>query len=108
MIATTANYVVVSEVQKTLRATLVIDPTLFVPDFLRPPLLISETKETQSNLRLESRQDDIYADITLPEHVDNLKTPSIGKRRARMHMKSSQGNITSIIVSNLSRTQRNI
>lgn len=93
-----------------MEVTLAIDPMLFVPDFLRPPLLIGETKDTQSNLRLESTHEDIYADITFLEHVDDVdnRTTGVGEKRAQMHMKSHHGIITSIIVSALLRIQQNI
>jgi len=79
---------------------LIIDPSLFVPLFLRPPLLPGETEETRQNLKLESTHGHVYADVTLVENLELLPemTSPMRNKRVIMKMKSSHGGITAKIV----------
>lgn len=82
-----------------MKETLIIDPSLFVPTFLRPPLLPGETEETRKNLRLESTHGHVYADVTLVAKDDtNDMDNSKKNKRVVMHMKSTHGGVTAKIV----------
>ncbi|KAJ3512402.1 hypothetical protein NLJ89_g3537 [Agrocybe chaxingu] len=87
--AKAVNFIAISRHHSSVRETLVIDASLFVPSFLRPPLSPGETVGMQNNVKLESTHGHVYADITL---VGNRKNA-----RAVMHMKSTHGGITAKI-----------
>ncbi|CAA7268870.1 unnamed protein product [Cyclocybe aegerita] len=88
-VAKAVNYVAISRQHSSVRETLVIDASLFIPLFLRPSLPPGEKAETQKNVKLESTHGHVYADITL---VGNRKNT-----RAVMQMKSTHGGITAKI-----------
>ncbi|KAF9479854.1 hypothetical protein BDN70DRAFT_878268 [Pholiota conissans] len=99
--AKTANYVSISRIHTSIKETLIIDPSLFVPAFLRPPLAPGETEETRKNLRLESTHGHVYVDVTLIDEVANGmgEVANAGKRNKKvlMHLKSTHGGITAKI-----------
>ncbi|PPR05487.1 hypothetical protein CVT26_009054 [Gymnopilus dilepis] len=100
IVAKTVNFVSISRVHHSVKETLILDPSLFVPIFLRPPLLPDETEETRKNLRLESTHGHVYADVTLiPARDDSADAAGSSKRNKRvvMHMKSTHGGITAKI-----------
>ncbi|KAF5324294.1 hypothetical protein D9619_011390 [Psilocybe cf. subviscida] len=99
IVAKTINYVSISRQHNNVRETLIIDPALFVPYFLRPPLLPGETEDTRKNLRLESTHGHVYADITLLERVEEVGdvAKSNSNKRVQMRMKSTHGGITAKI-----------
>lgn len=101
--AKTVNYLLISRVHESVEETLTIDPTLFVPVFLRPPLILGETEHTQSNLRLESVFKQVSADIAFSERVEDLgntaRGTAAGAKRAQIHIGSSHGDISVRIVS---------
>jgi hypothetical protein len=99
IVTKTVNYVSITRVHSSVKETLIIDPSLFVPLFLRPPLASGETEETRKNLRLESTHGHVHADITLIEDTDNSNEISSSKRNKRvvMHMKTTHGGITAKI-----------
>jgi len=93
----TTNYVSITRTHDSVKETLIIDPSLFVPLFLRPQLSLGETEETRKNLRLESTHGNVSADITLVENT-NTETHSLKKNnRATMVMRSTHGGITAKI-----------
>jgi len=98
-VAKTVNYVSITRVHSSVKETLIIDPSLFIPLFLRPPLASGETEETRKNLRLESTHGHVHADITLIESMETANQISSSKRNKRvvMHMKSTHGGITAKI-----------
>ncbi|KJA15287.1 hypothetical protein HYPSUDRAFT_172720 [Hypholoma sublateritium FD-334 SS-4] len=98
-VAKTINYVSIARSHSSVKETLIVDPTLAIPLFLRPPLAPGETEETRKNLRLESIHGHVHADITL---VDDAMLageiqPAKRNRRVLMHMKSTHGGITAKI-----------
>jgi len=98
IVAKTVNYVSITRVHNSVKETLIIDPSLFVPTFLRPPLLPGETEETRKNLRLESTHGHVYADVTLVAKDDtNDMDNSKKNKRVVMHMKSTHGGVTAKI-----------
>ncbi|KDR72720.1 hypothetical protein GALMADRAFT_143005 [Galerina marginata CBS 339.88] len=99
IVAKRVNYVSITRLHSSVKETLIVDPSLFVPLFLRPPLGSGETEETRKNLRLESTHGHIHTDITLVEHTENPnEIPSSKKnKRVVMHMKSMHGGITAKI-----------
>lgn len=98
----TVNYVSITREHSSVRETLIIDPSLFIPLFLRPPLSLEETEETRKNLRLESTHGHVEADITLAEATNNDIQLSKRNSRVTMLMRSTHGRITAKIVSLLS------
>lgn len=97
-VAKTVNYLLVSRVHESVEETLTLDPTLFVPVFLRPPLMLGETEDTQSNLRLGSVFKKVSVEIAFPERVGNVAR-SIDTKRAKIYIESTHGNISVRIVS---------
>ena len=95
----TVNYVSITRVHGSLKETLIIDPSLFIPPFLRPPLTSGETEETRKNLRLESTHGNINADVTLVENTNTEIYSSQRNNRVKMLMHSSHGGISAKIVS---------
>lgn len=79
---------------------MIVDPSLFIPLSLRPPLALGETEETRKNLRLESTHGYVNADVTLVEKT-NIDISSSSKRnsRVKMQMRSTHGGIAAKIVS---------
>jgi len=105
-LAKAVNYVSISRLHSSVKETLIIDPSVFVPPSLRPPLLPGETEETRQNLRLESTHGDVYADVTL---VDNSEIPlelasQQRNKRVIMSMQSTHGAITAKIHGSPNRT----
>jgi len=93
-----ANYISITRTHSSVRQTLIIDPSLFVPPFLRPPLIPGETEETRNNLRLESTHGHIIADVTLAENTDNeIQSSQKKNNRAKMLMRSTHGRINAKI-----------
>lgn len=97
-VAKTVNYLLISRVHESVEETLTLDPTIFVPVFLRPPLFLGETEDTQSNLRLESVFKKVAADIAFPERVGNAAR-STGTSHAKIYIGSPHGNICVRMVS---------
>jgi len=93
----TANYVSITRVHSSLKETLIIDPSLFIPPFLRPQLTSGETEETRKSLRLESTHGNINADVTLVENTNTEIHSSQRNNRVTMLMHSSHGGITAKI-----------
>ena len=94
----TANYVSITRTHSSLRETLIIDPSLFIPLFLRPPLTSGETEETRNNLKLESTHGHVSADVTLAENISTEIHSSQRNNRVKMLMRSTHGGITAKIV----------
>jgi len=99
----TANYVSITRTHSSVRETLIIDPSLFIPPFLRPPLSSGETEETRNNLRLESTHGHVSADITLAENTNTEIRSSQKINRVKMLMRSTHGGITAKIHGQLNR-----
>ncbi|KAF8957380.1 hypothetical protein BDZ97DRAFT_1754077 [Flammula alnicola] len=99
IVAKTVNYVSITRLHSSVKETLIVDPSLFVPLFLRPPLGPGETEETRKNLRLESTHGSVFADITLVNDTDNASDMHSSTRNQRvvMQMKSTHGGITAKI-----------
>lgn len=95
----TANYVSITRTHSSVKETLIIDPSLFIPPFLRPPLTSGETEETRRNLTLESTHGNVNADITLVENTNTETHSSQRNNRVKMLMRSIHGGITAKIVS---------
>ena len=95
----TVNYVSITRTHSSVKETLIIDPLLFIPPFLRPPLTSGETEETRNNLRLESTHGHVIADVTLVENSNTETQPSQSKNRVKMLMRSTHGGVTAKIVS---------
>jgi len=93
----TANYVSITRTHDSVRETLIIDPSLFVPVFLRPPLSSGETEETRNHLKLESTHGNVNADITLVEKINTEIHSSKMNNRIRMQMRSTHGGVTAKI-----------
>lgn len=93
----TVNYVSITRTHTSVTETLVIDPSLFIPLLLRPPLLLGETEETRKHLRLESTHGNVYADVTLVGNTDAETRSSKRNGRVRMQMLSTHGGITAKI-----------
>ncbi|KAF8198488.1 hypothetical protein BJ912DRAFT_27513 [Pholiota molesta] len=105
-VAKTTNYVAITRLHTSIRETLVLDPALFVPPFLRPPLAPGETEAGRRNLRLESTHGHVYADVTLApaggeevgEEREERGKVEVGRRRkVLMQLKSTHGGITAKI-----------
>ena len=95
----TVNYVSITRTHGSVRETLIIDPSLFIPPFLRPPLTSGETEETRKNLRLESTHGHVNADVTLVDNTNTEIHSSQGNNRVKMLMRSTHGGICAKIVS---------
>ena len=95
----TTNYVSITRTQSSVRETLIIDPSIFIPPFLRPPLTSGETEETRKNLRLESTHGHVNADVTLVDNPNTEIHSSQRNRRVKMLMRSVHGGVTAKIVS---------
>lgn len=95
----TVNYVYITRTHGSVRETLIIDPSLFIPFFLRPPLSLGETEETRKNLKLGSIHGRVDADITLVENTNTEIHTSSSKRniRVNMEMRSTHGGISAKI-----------
>jgi len=93
----TVNYVSITRVHNSVRETLIIDPSLFIPPFLRPPLSLGETEGTRKNLRLESTHGHVNADITLVQNTNTDAHSSKRNVRVTMAMRSTHGGITAKI-----------
>jgi len=96
-VARTVNYVSITRTHSSVRETLIIDPSLFIPPFLRPPLTSGEKEETRKNLRLESTHGHVYADVTLVENTNTDIHSSQRNNRVTMLMRSTHGGITAKI-----------
>ena len=77
---------------------MIIDPSLFIPFFLRPPLSLGETEETRKNLKLGSIHGRVDADITLVENTEIPTSSSKRNSRVKMEMRSTHGGISAKIV----------
>jgi len=88
----TVNHVSITRTHSSVRETLIVDPSLFVPLFLRPQLSSGETEETRKNLKLESTHGHVNADITLVENT-NTEIPVSKNSRVKMQMRSTHGGI---------------
>jgi len=94
----TTNYVSITRIHSSVREILIIDPSLFVPVFLRPPLTVGETEETRKNLKLESTHGHVNADVTLVENTNTeMVSSSKSNSRVKMQMRSTHGGITARI-----------
>lgn len=93
----TVNYVYIIRTHSSVRETLIIDPSLFVPLFLRPQLSSGETEETRKNLKLESTHGDVHADITLAVNTNTEIHSSKMNSQVTMQMQSTHGAITAKI-----------
>jgi len=89
----TVNFVSITRTHDSVKETLIIDPSLFVPPFLRPPLIMGETEGTRRNLRLESTHGHVHADVTLVENINTEIHSSQRNNRVRMLMHSTHGGI---------------
>jgi len=96
-VARTVNYVSVTRTHSSVKETLIIDPSLFIPPLLRPPLTLGETEETRKNLRLESTHGYVNADVTLAEITNTEIHSSQKNNRVKMLMRSIHGGITAKI-----------
>lgn len=93
------NYVSITREHNSVKETLIVDPSLFVPQFLRPPLLPGETEATRKNLHLESTHGHVYADITLVDTgAPDGNTVDLRRERVVMKLVSSHGGITAKVV----------
>ena len=95
----TVNYVSITRTHSSVKETFIIDPSLFIPAFLRPPLTSGETEETRKNLKLESTHGNINADVTLVGNT-NTEIHSLQRNnRVKMLLRSTHGGVTAKIVS---------
>jgi len=85
------NFLSVTRLHESLRENVTIDPTLYVPAFLLPPLSPDETLEARKHLRLESTHGSISAHVKI--------VPNFGdeKCKVRMFMRSTHGGISARI-----------
>lgn len=83
------NYIYISRVHSSIKESVLLDPGLYIPPFLRPALRPSEREDDRKNLRLESTHGGVYADVGI--------VPG-GKGRAKLWMKSMHGGVTAKIV----------
>jgi len=90
------NYISISRIHGNIKETLAIDPSLYIPNTLRPPLSEEETEETRKNVRLDAIHGRIEADITLVEPSAVYKPE---KKQATMQFSSIHGGIKLRIVS---------
>ncbi|PPQ78269.1 hypothetical protein CVT25_011728 [Psilocybe cyanescens] len=98
LVAKTVNYVSITRTHTSVKEILILDPSVFVPVFLRPPLASGETEETRKNLRLEATHGHVHADITLIGNGDSANESSAKRnKRILMNMKSTHGGITAKI-----------
>ena len=97
----TVNFVSIIRQHSSVKETLIIDPSLLIPPFLRPPLSLGETEETRKNLRLESTHGHVNADVTLIQNTNGDTHSSKKNSRVTMLMRSTHGGITVKIVSSL-------
>ena len=86
------NYISKIRVRDSLREKIMIDPTLFVPDFLLPPLSPDETPFIRKHLRLESTHGSISASIKIASRFG----PNYC--RILMLMRSTHGGVKAKIV----------
>ncbi|KAF4616815.1 hypothetical protein D9613_008363 [Agrocybe pediades] len=93
LVVKTANYVSITRTHSSVKEKLVIDPSLFIPMFLRPALTAGETEETRKNLKLESVHGHVHADIGLVDKVENEASSSKTNKRVTMLIKSTHGGI---------------
>lgn len=93
----TVNYVSISRAHKPVDEAFIIDPSLFVPLFLRPQLSPGETEETRQHLRLECTYGHIRAHVTLVEKPEELVQSSKRTQRIFMKMKATNGGIAAKI-----------
>jgi len=97
--AKTVNYVSITRTHSSVKEKFILDPSLFIPLFLRPPLTPGETEENRKNLKLESTHGHVHADVTLVEKVENIdEVSSKRNKRVTMYMKSTHGGINAKIV----------
>jgi len=99
----TANYVSITRTHSSVTETLIIDPSLFIPLFLRPQLSLGETEETRKNVKLESTHGHVNADITLAENTNTEIHSSKMNSKVTMQMRSTHGGITAKIHGELNR-----
>ncbi|KXN82764.1 hypothetical protein AN958_02203 [Leucoagaricus sp. SymC.cos] len=85
------NYFSMTRVHESIRETVIIDPALFIPAYLLPPLAHDETPNSRRHLRLESTHGSISANVKI--------VPNFGGERCkvRMLMRSTHGGITARI-----------
>ncbi|KAF5349277.1 hypothetical protein D9756_009437 [Leucocoprinus leucothites] len=85
------NYLSVTRVHESVRESITIDPTLYVPAFLLPPLSPDETPTERRHLRFESTHGSISANVKI--------APCFGNERCkvRMFMRSTHGGISARI-----------
>ncbi|PPQ75598.1 hypothetical protein CVT24_010908 [Panaeolus cyanescens] len=57
------NHLAITRTHASIKESVLVDPSLFVPVFLRPPLLPGETEESRRNLRIEAVHGNVWADI---------------------------------------------
>ncbi|KAH9477575.1 hypothetical protein JR316_0009797 [Psilocybe cubensis] len=101
LVAKTVNYVAITRTHASVKEILILDPSVFVPVFLRPPLAPGETEETRKNLRLEATHGHVHADITLVGNDDNPNESSSKRnKRVLMSMKSTHGGIVAKVAVN--------
>jgi len=99
----TTNYVSITRTHSSVRETLIIDPSLFIPLFLRPQLSLGETEETRKNVKLESTHGHVNADITLVDNTNTEIHSSKMNSKVTMQMRSTHGGITAKIHGELNR-----
>lgn len=99
----TTNYVSITRTHSSVRETLIIDPSLFIPLFLRPQLSSGEAEETRKNVKLESTHGHVNADITLVDNTNTEIHSSKMNSKVTMQLRSTHGGITAKIHGELNR-----
>ncbi|KAF8997721.1 hypothetical protein BDQ17DRAFT_1248301, partial [Cyathus striatus] len=89
------NYVSISRTHSNIRETYTLDPTLYIPTFLLPPLAKDETEETRKNLKLEVAHGCVNAKVKLVESDEGNERK---RKRVTMAMKSEHGGISAKIM----------
>lgn len=95
-----SNFVSISRNNGSVKDRWLLDTGLMIPASQLPPLPAGETEDSRKNLSIESRNGEIVADITLAQHNPGREAKTLGRRRATIYARSSNGSVTTKLVCN--------
>ncbi|KIJ15396.1 hypothetical protein PAXINDRAFT_176538 [Paxillus involutus ATCC 200175] len=89
------NYLTLIERDSAIRGTYIIDPHLYIPAHLLPPLVSGQTEEDRKNLYLHTRDGTVDINIWLVSPTANRDTKSPPpNKRTTMKVSSNDGSVT--------------
>ncbi|TFK41797.1 hypothetical protein BDQ12DRAFT_678516 [Crucibulum laeve] len=95
------NFVSITKVHANIKEAITIDPSLYIPNFLLPPLALGEEEQDRKNVRLEATHGYVYGKMKLLPYAET--EPPQRRRRVRLELITVHGGVSAKIVETASR-----